>query len=202
MSEDSGRVEPCGMTFTKGCRGPPRSSVGSNARYGMQIGWLGGRARRLKTRCATFAGKKSQDGFVSGVAKHVLSGQQSLFGNLGCMQTPQELGGNGSFIERQVLSDCQRGLAAGGTPQEVVVEALAHVLKERSHADVRAAEPVLLPEGGQAQSGIAQMKADIGAVDYRSISAERLGLHKRLVPRATSLPPDENLLGKHPRRGS
>ncbi len=135
-------------------------------------------------------------GFLRGLQRYMDIDQANLFGVLGGVQSPRELGGNGSPMERTILSDCQRLTASGRSLREAAQDAIADALRERSHADIRAAEPVLLPtRGPEAYRAIDQMKADVGKLDYRAIAAERLGLQARQPRSAPALSPDENLLG-------
>lgn len=136
-------------------------------------------------------------GFLRGLQRYMDIDQTDLFGALGGVQSPRELGGDGSPMERAILSDCQRLTASGRSLQEAAQEALGDALRERSRADIRAAEPVLLPtRDPEAYRAIDQMKADVGKLDYRAIAAERLGLQERQPRSAPALSPDENLLGR------
>ena len=109
--------------------------------------------------------------FVDALKDRLLEGKGDLFGLLGGVQSPLELGGTGTPLERQVLGACQRRLAAGETAAIALGAAIAEVLLDRSFADVRAAEPVLLPEVG-GRTVVEQMKADVASADYDSIAAE------------------------------
>jgi hypothetical protein len=99
-------------------------------------------------------------------------------------------------MERAIMADCQRAVAFGQELKEASVEAFADALKERARADLRAAEPVLLPTGEpDAFKAIDQMRADIERVDYRVVARERLGLVKRQSRLVPTLSADEDLLG-------
>ena len=137
--------------------------------------------------------------FLEGLKGRVLGAEADLFGVIAGVQSPRELGGTGSPLERQVLSDCQRAIATGVVGREALIDALAKSLVERSRADVRAAEPVLLPEG--CRHGITQMTADIATLDYRGIAAERLGLAEPAERKtAGKISADEDLLARQPGR--
>jgi hypothetical protein len=140
-------------------------------------------------------------GLLRGLLRYMNMDQSDLFGALGGVQSPRELGGDGSPMERTILSDCQRLTASGRSLREAAQEAIADALRERSHADIRAAEPVLLPtRDPEAYRAIDQMKADVGEFNYRAIAAERLGLQERQPRSAPALSPDENLLGPSGRK--
>ena len=143
--------------------------------------------------------REVSDRFLEGLKERVLGGRADLFGAIASVQSPRELGGSGSPLERQVLSDCQRAISAGVAGREALIVALAKPLVERSRADVRAAEPVLVPEGGR--HGITQMNADIAALNYRGIAAERLGLAESAERKTVGIiSADEDLLARQPRR--
>ena len=135
-------------------------------------------------------------GFLHGLQHYMHMDQRNLFGVLGGVQSPRDLGGDGSPMERAILSDCQLLTTSGRSLREAAQEAIAGALRERSHADIRAAEPVLLPtRDPEAYRAIDQMKADVDKLDYRAIAAERLGLQERQSRSVPTLSPDENLLG-------
>jgi hypothetical protein len=134
-------------------------------------------------------------GFVRGLQRYMSSEESDLFGVLGGIMSPRELGGEGSPMERSILADCQRAVAAGLNLQDALLEGIADALRERSRADIRAAEPVLLPtRDPEAYRAINQMKADVEHLDFRAVAAKQLGLldrERRIAPR---LSPEENLL--------
>jgi hypothetical protein len=141
-------------------------------------------------------------GFLAGVRRYMTAAQDDLFGALGGVSSPRELGGSGSPMERAILVDCQRAVAGGKTLDEALTGGMAEALKERSLADIRAAEPVLLPtRDPEAIRAIAQMKADVESFDYRAAATEQLGLRERGERSAPALSPDENLLGSAVRGG-
>ncbi|NJM36317.1 MAG: hypothetical protein HC850_18300 [Rhodomicrobium sp.] len=160
---------------------------------------LAGRSRAgLEDAVRLVCNRELSDRFIDSLRDRVLDGTGDLFGVIAGVRNPRELGGTGSHVERQVLSDCQRVVAEGRSGQEALTDALANVLTERSRADVRAAEPVLLPEGGR--HVIAQMNEDIRAVDYRAIAAERYGFKEGPDRNNNSISADEDLLAGQPGR--
>lgn len=160
---------------------------------------LSGRSREaLEDAVRHVSDHEASDRFIERLRDRVLGGSGDLFGLLAGVRSPRELGGSGSPIERQILSDCQRAVAEGRSGEDALVRSLANVLKERSHADVRAAEPVLLPEGGR--HVINQMNADIGAVDYEAIAAQRFDFRKEPERGGNNISADEDLLAGQPGR--
>lgn len=142
------------------------------------------------------ARQEISDGFLRGLRRHAESDTTDLFGILGGAQGPRDLGGEGGPMERAILTDCQRTAAAGRDLKEAMIEAVGYALQERSRANIRAAEPVLLPtREPDAFNAIDQMKSDIGRVDYRAIARERLGLAERQPRAESTLSADEDLLG-------
>lgn len=144
------------------------------------------------------ASRELSERFVDELKNRMISGNGDLFGLVGGVQSPRELGGTGSALERQVLSECQRRIATGDSPPEALHGAVEDVLRDRSRADIRAAEPVLLPEGGRRV--IDQMKSDVAELDYRRIAAGVIGGERCLPRERAPVSADEDLLGPPARR--
>ena len=131
--------------------------------------------------------------FVNELIECMETLRAELFGRLDESASSKELNGRGSPMEQRILSECQRLASSGGNTQ-LVIHVIAAALKDRSKADVRAAEPVLLPTREQdAYRAIDQMKADVEKLDYRNIAAV-LGRSNRMRPQVAPVAPDENLL--------
>jgi hypothetical protein len=129
--------------------------------------------------------------FVEGLKGRLADGGGDLFGLSG-VQSPRELGGSGSTLERQVLSDCQRRIASGDAAADAIHGAIEDALRDRSCADIRAAEPVLLPEGGR--KAIDQMKKDVAGLNYGKLATDVIGGERRVTVGRVPLSADEDLL--------
>jgi hypothetical protein len=64
-----------------------------------------------------------------------------LFGPLGNVHSPRDLGSIGGHLEGEILSETKRLLACGHAPSTAAQAALAGVLKARVEADIRATAP-------------------------------------------------------------
>lgn len=139
--------------------------------------------------------KEISRSFLRRLQKIIESDKSDLFNAVGGISSPRDIGGSGSAIERRILGDCQRAATSGSATNDIILGAVANALKDRSFADIRAAEPVLLPTRDQeARNAINQMRVDVGALDYRRIAAEHMGLQQRAPRVSTSISPDEDLL--------
>lgn len=139
--------------------------------------------------------KEIPGSFLRELRKVIESDKSDLFSALEGISSPRDIGGSGSAIERRILGDCQRAAASGSATNDIILGAVASALKDRSLADIRAAEPVLLPtREHEARNAINQMRVDVGALDYGRIAAEHMGLQERGPRVSTSISPDENLL--------
>lgn len=135
--------------------------------------------------------------FLEGLRRRMVGTDSELFGLAG-VQTPRELGGSGSLLERQLLTECQATDRAGGTTDDQLCGAVANVLRDRALADIRAAEPVLLPVGGRYV--IDHMRGDLAALGFEQIAREVLGGGAAQMKGETPISADENLLAPVQRR--
>ncbi len=142
------------------------------------------------------------DSFLRGLRRQAESETTDLFGLLGGVQSPRDIGGAGGPVERFILAECQRAVASGRELRDALPDALADALKERARADIRAAEPVLLPtQETEAFKAIEQMKEDVERVNLRAIARERLGLAEREPRAIATVSADEDLLGQRSKGG-
>lgn len=140
--------------------------------------------------------------FLRGLGQLMENNPSDLFGALGGIQSPREIGGRGSDMERRILGDCQRAALSSTPPQDAIVQAIADALRDSSHADIRAAEPVLLPtRDPEARRAIDQMKLDARVLDYHALAEECAGVRTREPRRPASISPEENLLAPQNREG-
>ena len=119
-----------------------------------------------------------------------------LFGPLGNIRSPRDLGSPGGHLEAEVLSEAKRLLARGHSTDTVGVMALASVLETRVQADIRAASPVLLgTRDRKAWLVVNQMQADAGMVDCTDHARAALTPATRNAGRPTQprITPDEDL---------
>lgn len=136
--------------------------------------------------------------FVDTLKQRLVNEKGDLFGLLAGVQSPRELGGTGATLERQVLVECQRRIASGEPPMTALHVAVEDALRDRSHADIRAAEPVLLPEGGR--HVIERMRSDVADLDYGQIAADVIGGGRSFQHGRELVSADEDLLGPAVRR--
>lgn len=80
----------------------------------------------------------------------------------------------------------------------MVLRALADVLRDRAVADVRAAEPVLVPAGGRYV--IDHMRGDVNGLGFENIAREVLGGGAAQLKGETPVTADEDLLAAIPAR--
>jgi hypothetical protein len=120
-----------------------------------------------------------------------------LFGPLGDVDSPRDLGSMGGHLEGEILSETKRLLAGGHERDTAAQAALAGVLRARVEADIRATAPVLLAtQDPKARVVLEHMRGDAAATNYDLHALNVLANAPRVAPSAGSgLDADENLLG-------
>jgi hypothetical protein len=104
--------------------------------------------------------------FIEGMQRE-LSGGSGLFSALETVTSIRQVGGNGRPLELEVLSETQRQLALGTSPESALVEAITVALDGRCQADIRATKPVLPVNDRKTPVVLAQMRDDAARFDFR-----------------------------------
>jgi len=120
-----------------------------------------------------------------------------LFGPLGDVHSPRDLGSRGGHLERELLSETKRLLECGHSRDSAAIDALAGVLRARVQAYIRAVAPALhATQEPKAHIVLDQMHRDAAAADYhahaRAILGDETRADKLVRPRVDA---DENMLG-------
>ncbi|MFZ2719314.1 MAG: hypothetical protein WAZ27_00405 [Minisyncoccia bacterium] len=137
------------------------------------------------------ASREISSGFVEGMKGQLEGSDSDLFG-LAEVRGPREVGGTGSALERQVLSECQWRGAQGQARETALIDAIEDVLRDRAGSDIRAAEPVMIPEGGRYV--IERMRTDLETLDFKSIANEVADGGARQLKGEEALSVDDDLL--------
>lgn len=178
---------------------PRRRNVQRWVRYALrEADRIVGRSQKaLDDVVRSVATQEISTGFRAGLIAHVHPDAPSLFGPLDGVRCPRDIGGTGGPIEQQILTDSQRAIADGTPPMTAVKDAMVNALKDRVHADIRAAEPVLLgSHDPEAPVALAQMRKDADAVDYEAVTTSVIDpdAGRSFARPEEKLSPDEDLL--------
>lgn len=147
----------------------------------------------IRTTCQKEISETFRQGLVA-----ALNSPPGLFGTLGDVSTPRDLGSRGGHLEAEVLSETKRLLARGHSLTTVAEAAVTSVLEARVQSDIRAVAPVLLgTRDRKAWLVVNHMQADAETADCAAHARAFMGSVERPAYRISRAPlsMDEDMRG-------